>query len=140
VILLDTSVLSRVFRRRRPGAEERRLQDVLKGLMESEAPLGLPGIVLQEVLSGIVSEKQFTDLKAKLLTAFAIVPATAQDHVDAARLKNHCARKGLTASGIDCLIAASAIAGDHILFARDEDFEAISKLAPLTLFGERDVV
>lgn len=139
MILIDTSVLSRVFRRRRPGAEERRLQNVLKELMESEAPLGLPGVVLQEVLSGIASEKQFTDLKTKLLAAFAIVPATPQDHVDAAGLKNHCVRKGLTVSGIDCLIAASAIAGDHILFARDEDFVAISKLAPLTLFGEQDV-
>jgi predicted nucleic acid-binding protein len=123
VILIDTSVLSRVFRRRRPGVEERRLQNVLKELMETEAPLGLPGIVLQEVLSGIASEKQFTDLRTKLLAAFSIVPATTQDHVDAARLKNHCARKGLNASGIDCLIATSAIAGDHILFARDEDFE-----------------
>jgi predicted nucleic acid-binding protein len=139
VILIDTSVLSRVFRRRRLGAEERRLQHVLKELMESEAPLGLPGIVLQEVLSGIASEKQFTDLRTKLLAAFSIVPATAQDHVDAARLKNHCARKGLNASGIDCLIAASAIAGDHILFARDEDFEAISKLAPLRLLQQGDV-
>jgi predicted nucleic acid-binding protein len=139
VILLDTSVLSRVFRRRRPGAEERHLQSIVQELMESEAPLGLPGIVLQEVLSGIASEKQFTDLRPKLLAAFTVVPATTQDHVDAARLKNHCASKGLNASGIDCLIAASAIAGDHILFARDEDFEAISEHAPLKLFERQDV-
>ena len=139
MILLDTSVLSRVFRRRRPGAEERHLQSIVKELMESEAPLGLPGIVLQEILSGIASEKQFADLKTKLLAAFSIVPATTQDHVDAARLKNQCARKGLNASGIDCLIAASAIAGDHILFARDEDFEAISRHVPLKLFGQQDV-
>jgi predicted nucleic acid-binding protein len=139
VILIDTSVLSRVFRRRRPGAKERHLQRVVKELMESEAPLGLPGIVLQEVLSGIASEKQFEDLKAKLLAAFSIVPATPQDHVDAARLKNRCARKGLNTSGVDCLIAASTMAGDHILFARDEDFSAISRHAPLKLFGQEDV-
>ena len=78
--------------------------------MESDVALGLPGIVLQEVLSGIPSEKQFADLRAKLLTGFAVVPASTQDHVDAARLKNACANKGLNASGIDCLIAASVIA------------------------------
>jgi predicted nucleic acid-binding protein len=83
--------------------------------------------------------QQFADPKTKLLAAFAIVPATTQDHVDAARLKNQCARNGLNASRIDCLIAASAIAGDHILFARDEDFEAISKHVPLKLFGQQDV-
>jgi len=113
--------------------------ELVKELMESEAPLGLPGIVLQEVLSGIASEKQFEDLKAKLLAAFSIVPATPQDHVDAARLKNHCARKGLNTSGIDCLIAASTMAGDHILFARDEDFSAISRHVPLKLLGQQDV-
>jgi len=139
VILLDTSVLSRVFRRKRPGSEERRLRGVLAGLMESEAPLGLPGIVLQEVLSGMTRQTQFTDLRAKLLAAFAILPATIQDHLDAAHLKNMCASKGLNASGIDCLIAASAIAGDHVLFARDDDFEAISEHAPLKLFSERDL-
>lgn len=139
MILIDTSVLSRVFRRKRPGAEERRLRSIVQELMESEVALGLPGIVLQEVLSGIPSEKQFTDLRVKLLAGFAVVPASTQDHVDAARLKNVCASKGLSASGIDCLIAASVIAGDHVLFARDEDFEAISKHAPLKLFGEQDV-
>ncbi len=139
MILLDTSVLSRVFRRKRPGAEEQRLQSVLAGLMEGEAPLGLPGIVLQEVLSGIPSQERFTDLRAKLLASFVIIPATTQDHLDAARLKNVCASKGLNASGIDCLIAASAIAGGHLLFARDDDFEAISEFAPLELFGERDL-
>ena len=27
----------------------------------------------------------------------------------------------------------------HVLFARDEDLEAISKYAPLNLFGQQDV-
>lgn len=139
MILIDTSVLSRVFRRTRPGAEERRLRSIVQDLMESEVPLGLPGIVLQEVLSGIPSETQFVDLRSKLLAGFAIIPATTQDHVDAARLKNVCANRGLNASGIDCLIAASVISGSHILFARDKDFEAISRNAPLKLFREQAV-
>ena len=63
MILLDTSVLSRVFRRRRMGPEEQRLQAVVEELMSGDVPLGLPGIVLQEVLSGVRKEKQFADLE-----------------------------------------------------------------------------
>jgi predicted nucleic acid-binding protein len=134
VILFDTSVLSRVFRRTRPGAEERRLQAVFDELMESDVPLGLPGIVLQEVLSGIRTQRQFADLSAKLLAGFAIVPEGVSEHLEAARLKNVCLGKGLNVSGTDCLIAACALVGGHELFTVDEDFAAIAKHSPLTLF------
>lgn len=139
MILFDTSVLSRVFRRRRPGAEERRLQALFEGLMVSDERLGLPGIVLQEVLSGMASPKQFADLRGRLLAALTVIAASRDDHVEAARLKNQCMVKGLNVSGIDCLIAATAIAGDHELFAVDGDFEDISKHAPLRLYRGADV-
>ena len=135
MILLDTSVLSRIFRRKRPGAEERRLQAVFHELMASDVPLGLPGIVLQEVLSGIRSPRPFTDLAAKLLSAFSVLPAGVPEHVEAARVKNACLGKGVNVSGVDCLIAACAIVGNHELFAVDEDFEAIGRHAPLRLYS-----
>ena len=53
MILLDTSVLSRVFRRRRSGPEELQLQRTVEGLMTADAALGIPSIVLQEVLCGV---------------------------------------------------------------------------------------
>jgi predicted nucleic acid-binding protein len=134
VILLDTSVLSRVFRRKRVGSEEQRLRAVFGELMGSDVPLGLPGIVLQEVLSGIPSHRQFEDLKAKLLAAFVVVPEGVQEHLEAARIRNICLGKGLNVSGVDCLIAACAVAGGHELFAVDEDFESIAKLVALKLF------
>jgi predicted nucleic acid-binding protein len=134
VILLDTSVLSRIFRRRRPGAEERRLQAVFEELMGSDVSLGLPGIVLQEVLSGIRSPRQFDDLTAKLLSAFVVVPAGVVEHLEAARVKNACLGKGLNVSGVDCLVAACAITGNYELFAVDEDFVAMARHAPLRLF------
>jgi len=139
VILFDTSVLSRVFRRRRPGAEERRLQALFEALMASDRPLGLPGIVLQEVLSGITSQKQFAELRGKLLAGFTIIAASVEDHVEAARLKNLCISKGLNVSGIDCLIAATVIAGGHELFAVDGDFGEIARHSPLRLLRETDV-
>jgi len=135
VILFDTSVLSRVFRRRRPGPEERRLQVVFDELMASDVPLGLPGIVLQEVLSGIRSHRQFSDLTARLPTGFAVVPGGGvPEHVEAARIRNVCLGKGLNVSGVDCLIAACTITGNHELFTVDADFEAIARHAPLKLF------
>ena len=103
-------------------------------MMASDVPLGLPGIVLQEVLSGIRSQRQFSDLTAKLLAAFTVVPAGVPEHLEAARVKNVCLGKGLNVSGVDCLIAACTIAGHHELFAVDEDFEAIARHVPLRLF------
>ena len=134
MILLDTSVLSRAFRRRSPGAEERRVRAVVEDLLDGEVPLGLPGIVLQEVLTGIRSDTQFAALEERLVASFNFVSAGADDHVEAARLANRCRAAGLSASGPDCLIAALAIAGSHELFAMDDDFRAIAKHAPLKLF------
>ena len=139
MILFDTSVLSRVFRRRRPGAEEQRLRGVFEELMASSVPLGLPGIVLQEVLSGIRSDRQFSDLRPKLLASFAVVTEGVPEHVEAAQVKNTCLSKGLNVCGVDCLIAACAITGNHELFAVDQDFDAIALHAPLRLFrGHHD--
>lgn len=135
MILFDTSVLSRIFRRRRPGPEELRLRASFEALMQGEAPLGLPGIVLQEVLSGLPSETAFRELRARLLGAFTIVPASVDDHLEAARLRNVCLSKGANVSGIDCLIAATAIAGGHELFAADADFEAIRQHSSLELYA-----
>jgi hypothetical protein len=133
MILLDTSVLSRVFRRRRPGPQEGRVRAVFEGLLTGDTSLALPGIVLQEVLSGIRTEEQFLDLERRLLSSFAIIHPTTTDCVEAARLRNKCLTKGLNASGPDCLIATLAVAGDHELFTLDHDFRAISKLIPLKL-------
>ena len=139
MILFDTSMLSRIFQQRRPGAEERQLQALFEELMVSDERLGLPGIVLQEVLSGMASPKQFADLRDRLLAGLTVIAASRDDHVEAARLKNLCMGKGLNVSGIDCLIAATAIAGNHELFAADGDFEDISKHAPLRLYRLVDV-
>jgi len=108
--------------------------------MQGDALLGLPGIVLQEVLGGLPSEKAFRDLRGKLLGAFTILPASVDDHVEAARLKNLCLGKGANVSGIDCLIAATAIAGGHELFTADKDFATIGRHANLRLFGNHGVV
>lgn len=139
MILLDTSVLSRVFRRQRPGPAERELRAAFEALLEGDRSLGLPGIVVQEILTGLKSEKQLLELRGKLLAGFSIVTATLDDHVEAARLRNRCIGKGVNVSTVDCLIAASAIAGGHALFAIDEDFDAIAEHSELKLIGTSDL-
>lgn len=99
--------------------------------------MGLPGVVLQEVLSGIRNERQFADLERLLLASFTVVNADAEDYVEAARLTNRCQAKGLSPSGPDCLIAVTAIAGNHELFAIDKDFRDLAKQAPLRLFKRK---
>lgn len=133
MILVDTSILSRLFRRRKPGPAELALRHAVDALLASDTPLALPAIVLQEALTGIRSEKQFADLERLLLSAFPIVHPTTRDYVEAARLRNRCQLEGLNVSGVDCLIAASAIARGWELLARDEDFENIARHAPLRL-------
>ena len=135
MILIDTSVLSRVFRRRRPGPDERRLGEAINELLAGEAELGLPGIVLQEVLSGIRSAPQFEELERRLLASFEIVLPGVSDYVEAARLRNKCLARGLALSGPDCLIATLAISGGHELLTLDRDFAAVARLSPLHLYN-----
>jgi predicted nucleic acid-binding protein len=126
-----------VFRRTRLGLSERALTAEVQELLTGDRPLGLPGIVLQEVLSGIRTEKQFANLERRLLSTFTILPSNARHHVEAARLRNRCLAAGLNVSGPDCLIAVLAVAGEHQLFALDEDFQAIARHAPLKLYTSK---
>ena len=139
VILFDTSVLSRVFRRRRPGAEERRLQ-VLFEWADGERCAAGPA---RNRAAGGPQRDGFTEAVCGTSwpaprCGFTVLPASTDEHVEAARLKNLCMSKGLNVSGIDCLIATTAIAGGHELFAVDGDFGEISKHSALRLFSEPD--
>jgi predicted nucleic acid-binding protein len=133
LILLDTSVLSRAFRRREPGAGELEYQESVERLMVGEQPLGMPAIVLLEILSGLRTDKAFADLQRQLVNAFAILHPTTTEYVEAARLRNKCAACGVNVSGLDCLIATQAIEGGHELFAADDDFNLIARHSALQL-------
>jgi predicted nucleic acid-binding protein len=132
VILLDTTILSLAFRRRRgdtaPPADVSRLRH----LIEVDAPLAIPGIVYQEVLSGVRDEPQSVRLE-RLLEGFPLVLATQVHHLHAARLANACRRAGIAVSTPDCLIAATAAEEEAELFTLDADFTRIARHWPLRL-------
>ena len=132
MILLDTSVLSLAFRRRRGGEAEPQAAATLRRLVAEDAPMGVPGIVLQELLSGVRTAQEFDRLKG-IMDGFPLVIARREDHLTAARIANACARKGVPISTVDCLIAALAISRRAALFTRDTDFIRIAPHFGLTL-------
>ncbi len=131
MIVVDTSVLSLAFRRPtsrdlHPAALE------LKRLVVADEAVALPGVVLQEILSGI-SEKAFTDLLGNL-EGFPLLLAKAADHVLAGRIRNRCVAAGIAASAVDALIAAQTISAPGRLFTLDEDFALIALACNLELY------
>jgi len=132
MIVLDTSILSLALRRRWTGARPSSVER-LEEMMRAQAALAIPGIVLQEVLSGIRVESQFSSLQT-LLHGIPLLIASGGDHTLAAKIFNQCLDNGVSASHIDCLIAAQTIACHGRLWTLDRDFAAIARCSRLKFF------
>jgi predicted nucleic acid-binding protein len=134
LILLDTSVLSLAFRRQKhPGTSEPNAAAELAKMIEADWPLAVPGIVLQELLSGIRGVSEFERLRG-LVEGFPLIVATIPHHLAAAELANSCRARGIAAGAVDCLIAAQAIATGSALFTFDQDFARIASCSQLALW------
>ncbi len=134
MIVLDTSVLSLVFRRRQTTEVEPTVATLLRRMIEDDWPLAVPGICLQELLSGVRGAKQFRGLRAHL-EGFPVLLAEESHHVRAAQLVNTCRETGISYSTVDALIAAQTIAARGQLFTTDQDFEAMVPQCGLKLFS-----
>ncbi len=137
MILLDTTILSLAYRRHHKIEPEPPAIEILRQMILEDVPLAVPGIVLQEVLSGVRTEAQFERLK-RLLEAFPIMTAEPRHHVLAAKIANACRRKGVATSTVDCLIAALATSSDASLFTLDQDFVRMVPLCGMKLFSLQD--
>jgi predicted nucleic acid-binding protein len=124
MILVDTSVLSLAFRRRVKASPEPPLVQTFRRLIEEDQPVAVPGIVLQELLSGVRRANEFDPLQG-LMEGFPQILATQENHIGAAKISNTCRQAGITVSTVDCLIAAMAIATKSQLLTGDEDFESM---------------
>jgi predicted nucleic acid-binding protein len=140
VILLDTGVVSAVLRRRRRGPVEQRVANTVASLLDSHESIGLPGIVFQEVLSGIADTRQFRKVLAGIRDSFPIMLAGEEDHLRAAQITNRAAAKGITASTPDALIASQAIGLESELLTVNPDFGYLADFTDLKVIflGESD--
>ena len=133
MIALDTSLLSAVFRRRRSSTgSEPREAAFFRRLAESDEPMFVPGIVLQELLLGTRSAAQRHRLE-EILEGFEVRAASVEDHRLAATIRDECRQKGVAAAAIDCLITAQAIRADAHLLTLDRDFDRIASVSSLRL-------
>jgi predicted nucleic acid-binding protein len=131
MIVVDTSILSLAFRRRRNGAEPAVVK-AFRDLVRDDAAVTIPGIVLQELLSGIRNEDQ-SELLLNAVSGFPLLLATRDDHLLAARVFNECRQSGKSIATIDALIAAQTIARQAVLFTTDTDFVRIAPKIGLEL-------
>jgi predicted nucleic acid-binding protein len=133
VILLDTSVISAVLRRRRKGEQEAALAARVAALLVGERQVAIPGIVLQELLSGISERAQHERVLAAVRESFPVVLATEGDHLKAADLVSAAAGNGIALSTPDALIAAQAVNRRASLLTSDGDFQKLAAIGGLKL-------
>jgi predicted nucleic acid-binding protein len=69
----------------------------------------------------------------KLLKPFPLISTTRETYLLAARLRNHCRRKGIQASPVDFLITAVCVENGYPLLTSDRDFLLISRHSDLAL-------
>ena len=100
MIFVDTSVWSVAFRRKQESADIQIINQ-LKTLIEKDESLIVPGIVFQELLSGLKEESQFNRMY-QLIIGFTILVANESHHKLAAQIANNCRRNGVATSTSDC--------------------------------------
>jgi predicted nucleic acid-binding protein len=132
MIVVDTSVLSLVFRRPSDPAHSA-VRQAYRKLVSEIVPLAVPGIVLQELLSGVRSAKQFDEL-LYVLIGFDVLLAEVKHHIEAALIVNRCHKRGIACSTPDALIAALTVAENAELFTTDDDFQRLAAHEKLRLF------
>ncbi|MBN2425828.1 MAG: PIN domain-containing protein [Calditrichaceae bacterium] len=134
-VIVDTCVWSLALRR-----DVASNQKIVKELSEliKDVRVQLIGPIRQEILSGIKSDLQFSELR-DYLSVFMDLPIETIDYEKAAEFYNTCRKKGIQVSNIDFLICALAFHRDFEIFTLDKDFENIQKIIPIKLYKIMDV-
>ncbi len=132
MFVIDTSVWSRALRRRKSSGSESAEAALIRRLVLEDEPIGLPGIVLQELLSGVRTKKEFERLR-KVLDPFVVLLATEELHLLAASLFNTCKSQRLNVSPTDVLIAATALQCSGTLITADNDFRRMAEYIDLAI-------
>jgi predicted nucleic acid-binding protein len=129
MILVDTSVWIDFL-----DGTNNKETDYLVEALEAEMPIFYTGIILQEVMQGLLNKKQQEIIKGEFGKLLLITP-TIEDHILGASIFTKCRSAGFTVrKTADCLIASLALQYNLRLLDRDKDYEYISKVFPLHRF------
>jgi len=134
-VLVDTSIWSLAFRRKKLNHNEKVLTGELTALIEEVRAL-IIGPIRQEILSGISNSSQYALLK-KQLQAFDDVHIATEDYETAAEFHNTCRQNGVQGSRIDYLICAVAYRHGMSIFTTDRDFLMFSEHLEIELYKPR---
>ncbi len=134
-ILVDTSVWSEALRRKDSSLKSE--DTFIYQLVTNDEIVILTGIILQEILTGINSNKLFHNIQ-NTLRDFSFIEPGIEDYIYAAELKNKLMKKGINAGSIDFLIASIAINNELYLATYDNDFDNISKNSNLKVITQEN--
>jgi len=125
--LVDTSVWIDYL-----GGAETEIAERFSEALDRGYPFGITGVIYQEVLQGVSSQREFDRLSEYLGSQRFYHPEDPVDsYREAARLYFRCRRAGITIrSATDCLIAQVAIENDLLLLHGDQDFERMVRVVP----------
>jgi predicted nucleic acid-binding protein len=134
-VLVDTPVWSLALRRKAAdlSGPELRITQALAELVR-DGRVEVPGVVRQELLSGIREEERFRKLR-DYLRAFDDPQLGPEDYEGAAQMHNRCRSRGIAGSAIDFLICAIAARRQWQIFTTDGDFEQYGKVLGLQLYA-----
>lgn len=128
--LVDTSVWSLALRK--GGPADHWAVRRLTRLLDAHARVALTGVVLQELLAYFRDDRSADAVEARL-APFPLLEPTRSEHAAAAALFRRARARGVSATAIDCLIAALAVSRDAELLTDDRDFERLAPLCGLRL-------
>jgi predicted nucleic acid-binding protein len=127
LVLVDTSVWID-FLSPRPGAAG----EELRRLIEDTATVALTGIVVTEILPGLLRD---ADTVEEYLVQWDLLELDGfEAYVRAAKLFRVARSRGLTMTTVDILIATLAIDYGARLFTLDQDFAGLAKFSALKLY------
>ena len=127
MVLVDTSIWIE-YAGPRPGRSAARLDE----LVIAGTPFAIAPVILQEVLQGARSAKEFQRLQKNLTTQRFLYPLDPLGtYIAAADIYVKCRRAGVTIrSTIDCLIAQIAIENGAALLHNDTDYDRMARVVP----------
>ena len=129
MIIIDTSVWIPLLNGNgNPKVEQAR------SILEGPEDVGVPGIILEEILRGIRTDSDFRSVRDMLVNDFTYLELPQSVFIRSAEIYRSLRRTGRTVRSVaDCLIAACAIDQSARLLEDDADFRTIARVAPLAL-------